>query len=123
MRAPALLALSLLVAVPACNPPMTPVVSPPAAFSVPMLPVNENPDAIWVLRTVELSAEGTVADAKRTVGALFACYRKPATAPGPPDCYLTHYIWNPDDFLWPGAVAIGKDGRLVTFGTPAPPAK
>lgn len=50
---------------------------------------------------------------------LFACYRKPAAAPGPPACYLAQMLGMQDDLVWPGTVFGMAHPEFVTHPNPA----
>src|SRR4051812_24288458 len=80
---------------------LAPVTTPPAAISAPTVTAEQNPDVIWIVRNTEVAVvddEGRPALradlSKRTLSALFACYRRPVTSPGVPECYVAKYIWN-----------------------------
>ena len=57
-------------------------------------------------RTVEMP----VGDGVQPLSGLFACYRKPAAAEGPPTCYLASYVWRFKDLTWPGS---GEDATAA----------
>jgi hypothetical protein len=95
-RLPVLLALAVGPLVCACR-----AGGPVAVASPPVVVAGE--DVVWVTRTVEIS----MGDGAQPQSGLFACYRKPAAAEGPPTCYLASYVWRAKDLAWP---ATGEEG-------------
>lgn len=85
-------------------------------FAVPTVKPEAGPpqvsevdaDAIWVVREVVVPRGD---DVQRLYG-LFACYRRPATDPGPPQCYLAKTSWSEEDLAWPGVLEL-RGGQLV----------
>ena len=103
-----LLCFASIAASSACS-TTPPISSIPTVLSVPP---DQNPDVIWVVREVRGVSIQASAD-KRTVFGLFACYRAPATQPGPAKCFLAEYTWKPEDLIWPGGLVLRSDGSLV----------
>ena len=88
---------------------------PPLA-AVPVVVASEqNADVIWVTRSVDVSSE----EGTRTMSGLFACYRRPAAAPGSPTCYLSSYVWDPKALAWPAPATLARDGTLEGIGNTA----
>ena len=84
-----------------CIAPSETRASAPLVMSVP----GDNPDVIWVVREFQVE--------ERLFYGLFACYRAPADAPGPPKCYLAETAGDVADLSWPGTVYV-RDGELLS---------
>ena len=69
---------------------------------------EHNPDVMWVVMetTVPVSSANsrTRAQPPQEFFGLFAFYRRPATDPGPPNCFLAKMSGELEDLAWPGAV-------------------
>lgn len=87
--------------------------------SVPMplsVAADANPDSIWVVRQISVG--------EKVFYGLFACYRKPASQPGAPVCYLAKTAADLKDLSWPNPVGLTGDDVVVPLkeGRPAPAA-
>jgi hypothetical protein len=101
-RFAALMALTVSSLVCACRSGVS-VASPPVVVA--------GEDVVWVTRTVEIPT----ADGMQPESGLFACYRKPVTAEGPPTCYLASYVWRAKDLAWPAG---GEEAVTLPFTQP-----
>ena len=84
-----------------------PTVGAPVLLGIPN---DQNPDVIWVVRKTTIPAK--LSGSHKDVFGLFACYRRPASNPGAPTCYLAKVVWNPEDLQWPGNVHM-QGGKIV----------
>jgi hypothetical protein len=117
MRALAALAALSACTLLACASTTAPVTSPPVAISAPTITAEQNPDVIWIVRSVQVRA----GEETRTRSGSFACYRKPLASPGPPTCFLSNQVWDPRDLSWPGPMSLSREGMAVV-GAQVPPA-
>ena len=73
---------------------------------------DSTPDVIWVVRKINIPGRGIGLSRTRELWGLFACYRRPASDPGEPTCYLAKTVWDPKDLDWPNPIQI-QNGKLL----------
>ena len=95
-------AAALLLALPAAGGCMKDTRA--SAMTPFLVAADQNPDVIWVAREV-------IVDDEQNFWGLFACYRKPASTPGPPTCYLAEISADLRHLSWPGDVRV-RNGQL-----------
>jgi hypothetical protein len=93
--------------------------------------IENDPDVIWTIQAINhsetSSAEGDAIsgsyakrEADETRYALFACYRRPKTDPGPPTCYLAKVSATKEDLMWPEALGFSTTPPRTTGGATSP---
>ena len=76
--------------------------APPPQLGGPtpvLVPQDQNPDVIWVVRPIEVQKEGSFRRDRLVLFGLFACYRSPQ--PGAPTCYLSRTDGDGAALVWP----------------------